>query len=70
MNLRLIKVARAHAEASGAPYCVVDIEEGEGRARVVVPESYLGSDEFAAFDGRVLAIVYPFGGVEFTDGGE
>lgn len=49
-------VAKANAKfkSTGVHYFVIEIDNGDGRCKRVVPESYLDSSDFNAFDGVVL----------------
>ncbi len=53
MTEAISKAIRRHQQ-SCEHYVVCEIDEGEGRRIMVVPESYTHGDEFEAFDGVVL----------------
>ena len=42
------------ARDSGVPHCVVLIDCGDSRRHCVVSADYCDSDDFYAFDGRVI----------------
>jgi hypothetical protein len=58
---RKLASAKQRAADSGEPMAVVEIDDGEERRLIVCREAYLDSDEYAAFDGRCITIVTPYG---------
>lgn len=59
-----IKLAKEQAKRLCKEVYVVETDEGEGRSLEVASRRYVDSDEFEAFDGRIIATVYPDGEVE------
>lgn len=53
MTEAISKAIRRHRETR-KHYVVCEMDEGEGRVIKVMPASYVGTDEFEAFDGVVL----------------
>jgi hypothetical protein len=49
-----MKRAAEKAKQTGHPYCVVEMDQDEGRRICIVPESYTEGDEFEAFEGSIL----------------
>lgn len=56
--------AKARAKATGESYFVCTFEEADGRMYGVHSERYIDSDEFEAFDGRIVYEVFPDGTYE------
>lgn len=56
---RALRLAKAKAAAKNQSYAVVEIDQGDCREVFSVPEWYCDTDEFVAFDGKVLALVDP-----------
>ncbi len=56
--------AIAKAKRTHEPVALVEMDSGDSTARYLTDEDYLASDEFKAFDGRVLLIAYPDGSID------
>jgi hypothetical protein len=56
--------AKARAKATGESWFVIALDDGAGRRRAICREGYLDSDEFEAFDGRIVYEVFPDGTYE------
>ena len=52
------------AKRTGEPAAVCEIDHDEDRATRVYRLDYTTTGEFDAFDGRILAVVYPDGMIE------
>lgn len=62
---KLIATAKSKAKSTGKPYVVALIDGGESRDYRVIPEYDTRFEEFHAFDGEVMAVIYPDGNVEY-----
>ena len=61
-TLQARRRAATNARRLNEPFAVIDIDNGEdGRAVECRPLDYCDTDEFIAFDGRILSIHYPDG---------
>lgn len=61
---QLIAKATERAKREDQAIVVIEYDRGEDRMKSLATERYLDDPEFEAFDGRVLATVYPDGEVE------
>lgn len=57
----LIRKAKVIAREKGITMAVVEMDEGESRRCCIVRDEYTHSAEFEAFDGYLIAEVYPSG---------
>ena len=62
-----IKKAQVLAITSQSTKLVVELDEAEDRKIAVVSEDYPRYDEFAAFDGKILAEIASDGSVTYWD---
>ena len=61
-----LEFAIEHAPKMISPVYVYEIDSGDDRTiRITIDKSYTYSPEFEAFDGELLAILDPDGGVEY-----
>jgi hypothetical protein len=60
-----IKKALRKARETGVAWAVITQDDGaDGRAVLAVDSRYTGTDEFEAFDSRVLDVCHPNGRVD------
>lgn len=62
----LLQTATKKAKQTGRTYMVCELDYEDSQRLYVRPEWFADTDEFVAFDGRILALAYPNGETEIT----
>lgn len=56
--------AKQLAKNKNVPYMVCEVDFEDGRETVVYPYSWALTEEFTAFDGKIISIHWPDGSTE------
>lgn len=60
----LLTLSKQRAKSTRKLWVIATLDDGEERAFRTLPEEQVHSEEFAAFDGEVIAFIHPDGTVE------